>query len=45
MTATPKAGFQFVQWTENGNQVSTSSSYTFTMPSKAITLIADFQKN
>jgi hypothetical protein len=45
VTAMPNSGFQFVQWTENGSQVSTSSSYTFMMPSKAITLVAHFQKN
>jgi hypothetical protein len=45
VTATANSGFHFVQWTENGRQVSTSSSYTFTMPSKTITLTADFQKN
>ena len=45
VTATPNSGFRFQQWTENGQQVSTSSSYTFAMPSKAATLTADFQKN
>jgi hypothetical protein len=45
VTATPNSGFHFVGWTEGGKQVSTSSSYTFTMPSKVITLVADFQKN
>jgi len=45
VTAMPNSGFQFVQWTENGSQVSTSSSYTFMMPSKAVTVVAHFQKN
>jgi List-Bact-rpt repeat protein len=45
VTATAHSGFQFVQWTENGRQVSTSSSYTLTMPSNAVTVIAHFQKN
>jgi uncharacterized repeat protein (TIGR02543 family) len=45
VTATPDSGFHFVGWTESGKQVSTSSSYTFTMPGKVITLVADFQKN
>jgi Divergent InlB B-repeat domain len=45
VTATANSGFHFVRWTENSQQVSTSSSYTFTMPSKVITLVADFQKN
>jgi hypothetical protein len=45
VTATPNSGFHFVQWTEAGHAVSTSATYTFTMPSKAVTLVADFQKN
>jgi hypothetical protein len=45
VTATPNSGFHFLQWLENGQQVSTSSSYTFAMPSKAITLTADFHKD
>jgi Divergent InlB B-repeat domain len=45
VTATPNSGFQFVQWTENGSQVSTSPSYMFMMPSRAITLVAHFQKS
>ena len=30
VTATPAAGFSFVNWTDNGKVVSTSASYTFT---------------
>ncbi len=30
VSATPNAGFKFVNWTENGTVVSTSASYTFT---------------
>lgn len=45
VTATPNSGFHFVGWTEGGKQVSISANYTFTMPSKVITLVADFQKN
>jgi len=30
VTATPNAGFKFVNWTENGVVVSTSANYTFT---------------
>ena len=30
VTAMPKAGARFVRWTENGTQVSTIASYTFT---------------
>jgi len=43
VNATANGGFQFVQWTEQGHVVSTTSSYTFTMPSKSITLVADFR--
>jgi Divergent InlB B-repeat domain len=42
VTATPNSGRTFVHWTENGKVVSTSPSYTFTMPSANVTLIADF---
>ena len=31
VTATPNAGYIFVNWTENGNPVSTYPSYTFTV--------------
>jgi len=30
ITASPKAGFRFLEWVENGSQVSTDASYTFT---------------
>lgn len=33
VTAVPNAGFQFLEWTENGSQVSTDASYTFTVSS------------
>ena len=64
VTATPSVGYVFVNWTENGTQVSpiikdksgnslinnsmsgtevsTSSSYTFTMPARNRTLMANF---
>lgn len=44
LTATPKAGCQFVRWTENGAQVSTSTSYTFTA-TKNKSLTAEFAIN
>ena len=31
MTAVPNSGYAFVNWTQNGNIVSTSASYTFTL--------------
>ncbi len=30
ITASPKAGFRFLEWIENGSQVSTDANYTFT---------------
>jgi Divergent InlB B-repeat domain len=33
VTATPNSGHTFVHWTKNGAVISTSPSYTFTMPS------------
>jgi hypothetical protein len=41
VTATPNSGFSFVNWTQNGNVVSTSASYTFTINSN-VTLVANF---
>ena len=40
--ATAANGYTFVRWTENGNQVSTSANYTFTVTSNR-TLVAVFQ--
>ena len=31
LRATPRTGYQFVRWTRNGSQVSTSANYTFTV--------------
>ncbi len=42
VTATANAGYTFVEWTENGNQVSTDASYTFTVAGNR-TLVAEFQ--
>ena len=42
VTATPKSGYRFVNWTEAGNPVSTNTSYTFTV-SKNRTLVANFE--
>lgn len=41
VTATANPGFQFVNWTENGTQASTSSSYTFPVNGSR-TLVANF---
>ena len=43
VTATPANGYTFLRWTENGNQVSTNASYTFTVTGNR-TLVAQFQQ-
>jgi hypothetical protein len=43
VTATPNGSRSFVNWTQNGKVVSTSASYTFTMPSANATLTAHFK--
>jgi hypothetical protein len=43
VTATPSGIHSFVNWTENAKVVSTSASYTFTMPSASTTLTAHFK--
>ena len=35
LTATPNTGYNFVRWTKNGSQVSTSTSYSFTVTEDA----------
>ena len=41
VTATANPGYTFLDWTENGNQVSTSASYTFTASANR-NLVANF---
>jgi hypothetical protein len=41
--ATPSGIHSFVNWTQNAKVVSTSASYTFTMPSASTTLTAHFK--
>ncbi len=43
-TATPASGYHFVNWTENGTEVSTNASYKFTAISNR-TLVANFEPN
>ncbi|MBR2116005.1 MAG: InlB B-repeat-containing protein [Alistipes sp.] len=43
LVATPAAGYAFVKWTENGQDVSTSASYTFTANANR-TLVAVFEE-
>jgi len=42
VSATPNAGFNFVNWTEGGNVVSTTASYTFTVNGNR-NLVANFE--
>lgn len=42
VTVTPNNGYTFTNWTENGNVVSTSSSYQFTLAANR-TLVANFK--
>jgi len=42
LTATAETGYNFVNWTENGTQVSTDANYSFTVSSNR-TLIANFE--
>lgn len=43
-TATPEAGYRFINWTENDSEVSTATSYTFTATANR-TLQANFASN
>lgn len=45
VNASPAAGYSFVNWTLNGNQVSTSAKYTMDNVTKDGTLVANFKKN
>ena len=44
LTATPATGYTFVNWTKNGSQVSTNTSYSFTV-TEAATYVAHFAPN
>jgi pimeloyl-ACP methyl ester carboxylesterase len=44
LTATENTGFEFINWTENGTEVSTASTYQFTVLADR-NLIANFQDN
>ena len=43
ITATPNPGYEFVNWTKGGAEVSTNASYSYTMPAENVTLIANFK--
>ncbi len=43
LTATPNEGYKFINWTENGNTVSTEAQYSFVITSDR-TLVANFEE-
>ena len=43
VTATPNSGYTFINWTENGNVVSTQASYTFNVTGNR-SLVANFEE-
>ena len=44
VTASPNAGYHFVNWTENGNEISKESTYTFEVTADH-NLVANFAQN
>ncbi|MBQ3710311.1 MAG: T9SS type A sorting domain-containing protein, partial [Bacteroidales bacterium] len=44
LRAIPSTGYHFVNWTENGQEVATTTTYTFTV-TEARTLMANFEQN
>ena len=42
LVATPEVGYEFLNWTINGAQVSTDANYSFNMPSNNVTITANF---
>ncbi|MDW7669872.1 MAG: InlB B-repeat-containing protein, partial [Bacillota bacterium] len=44
ITATAKEGYEFKEWTLDGDVKSTDSTHNFTMPAKDLTLIAVFEE-
>jgi len=42
LTATPQTGYNFVNWTENGTEVSTNATYSFTVTENRV-LVANFE--
>jgi hypothetical protein len=42
VSALEASGFDFVNWTENGEQISTSPTFDYTMPDHPVTLVGHF---
>ncbi|MFA7074741.1 MAG: InlB B-repeat-containing protein, partial [Endomicrobiaceae bacterium] len=45
VTATANTNYSFVNWTKNGQVVSSIPNYTFNMPTENISLVANFSQN
>ncbi|MFD2203317.1 InlB B-repeat-containing protein [Shivajiella indica] len=43
LRATPNSGFAFLNWSRNGQVISTNPEFTFTMPGSNVTLVANFE--
>jgi hypothetical protein len=43
LKASPNSGFAFLNWSRNGQVISTNPEYTFTMPGSNVTLVANFE--
>jgi len=45
ITAVPADGYQFVNWTNNGEEVSTDAAFQYTMPAANTNLVANFEED
>ncbi len=43
LTATPMEGFEFVNWTSDGDVLSTDPGYSFSMPAEDLEIVANFE--
>ncbi|TVQ08063.1 MAG: T9SS C-terminal target domain-containing protein [Bacteroidetes bacterium] len=43
VTATANEGFTFINWTQNGTEISSDANFTYTMPAEDVLLIAHFE--
>lgn len=44
VSAQASAGYQFINWTQNGVEIANTSAFTFTMPAGDVTLVANFEQ-
>lgn len=45
LTAVPNSNFSFYNWTEGETVISTNANFTYTVPSRNVTLVANFLKH